>query len=198
MNIDKIVAAHKSQLITLHELTNSALATVEKIAELNLQAAKASLEHFKSEGPALQERLNARTGAMVDELNAFCREVGAPVDIKHFSSLWRITFTQDHPLQDLLFALMRLRGIHMLDNFPCYMTTAHSEQDIAAIKQAFKDAILEMQASEFLPRGAGTTSPSLDTAAPPVPGARLGRDPQGQPAWYVQNPSAPGKFMKVE
>lgn len=137
---------------------------------------------------------------MVEELNAFCRQVGAPVDIKHFSSLWRITFTQDHPLQDLLFALMRLRGIHMLDNFPCYMTTAHSEQDFDAIKQAFKDAIVEMQESEFLPRGAGAgaTAPSLDATAPPVPGARLGRDPQGQPAWYVQNPGAPGKFMKVE
>jgi len=45
MNLDKIVAAHKAQLIVMHEMTSNALAAVEKIAELNLQAAKASLEH---------------------------------------------------------------------------------------------------------------------------------------------------------
>jgi phasin family protein len=45
MNLDKIVAAHKVQLIAMHEMTSNALAAVEKIAELNLQAAKASLEH---------------------------------------------------------------------------------------------------------------------------------------------------------
>ena len=165
---------------------------------LALAAAKASLEHLKAHGPALQERLNVRTGAMVDELNAFCREVGAPVDIKHFSSLWRITFTEDHPLQDLLFAMIRLRGVHLLDNFPCYLTTAHTDDDIAIIKKAFKESIEEMQESEFLPRRIDASKAALDVSKPPVPGARLGRDPQGKPAWYVQNPAEPGKFMKVE
>ena len=33
--------------------------------------------------------LNARTAAMVDELNAFCDEVGAPIEIKHFASVWK-------------------------------------------------------------------------------------------------------------
>jgi hypothetical protein len=31
-----------------------------------------------------------------------------------------------------------------------------------------------------------------------VPGARLGRDANGNPGWFVANPEAPGKFMKVE
>ena len=33
---------------------------------------------------------------------------------------------------------------------------------------------------------------------PPVPGARLGRDPNGNPAWYVPNPAEPGKFVKLD
>lgn len=45
MNVDKIVAAHKARLIAMHEMTSNALAAIEKIAELNLQVAKASLEH---------------------------------------------------------------------------------------------------------------------------------------------------------
>jgi hypothetical protein len=31
-----------------------------------------------------------------------------------------------------------------------------------------------------------------------VPGARLGRDADGQPGWFVANPDSPGKYMKVE
>jgi len=34
-------------------------------------------------------------------------------------------------------------------------------------------------------------------AVPPVSGARLGRDPEGNPAWYMPDPSRPGKYLKV-
>src|SRR5690606_29026299 len=96
---------------------------------LALAAARAVLEHLKREGPALQERLNARTAAMADELNGFFVEVGAPIAIRQFASLWKTQFLEEHPLQDLLFAMMRSRGVHILDNFPCFFTTAHAEAD---------------------------------------------------------------------
>ena len=32
---------------------------------------------------------------------------------------------------------------------------------------------------------------------PPVPGAMLGRDPEGNPAWYVTDPERPGKYLMV-
>ena len=37
----------------------------------------------------------------------------------------------------------------------------------------------------------------LDAARPPVPGARLGRDPAGQPAWFVPKADQPGKYVKL-
>ena len=118
---------------------------------LALAAAKASLLHLKQQGPQLQEQLNLSTAAMADELGAFCREVGAPIEIRHFGSLWRVAWLEEHPLQDLLFAMMRSRGVHILDNFPCFMTTAHTPQDIATIKSAFRESVAELQAAEFLP-----------------------------------------------
>ena len=78
--------------------------------------------------------------------------MGAPIHVVHFASVWKTTFTEDHPLQDLLFAMMRSRGIHMLDHFPCFLTTAHTPADIAAIKTAFKESIRELQEADFLPR----------------------------------------------
>ena len=165
---------------------------------LALAAAKAVLEHLKHEGPALQERLNVRTAAMADELNGFFVEVGAPIAIKQFASLWRTQFLEDHPLQDLLFAMMRSRGVHILDNFPCFFTTAHGEADFRQITEAYKASVLELQEAGFLPRNVPAAQTVMDAARPPVPGARLGREPDGRPCWFVPNPAQPGKYLKVE
>ena len=94
--------------------------------------------------------------------------------------------------------MMRSRGVHILDNFPCFFTTAHTESDFARIADAFKASIDELQASGFLPKPKATTQTVMDATAPKIAGARLGRDPQGQPAWYAPNPEAPGQYMKVE
>lgn len=164
---------------------------------LALAAAHAVLEHLRVAGPALQDDLNARTAAFVQELNAFCRSVGAPIEITYFSSVWKLNFTEDHPLQDLLFAMMRSRGIHILDNFPCFFTTAHGTAEFEAMLKAFRDAVLEMQEAEFLPRRRNYEEHTLDAARPPVAGARLGKQPDGSPAWFVPNPDSPGKYMMI-
>jgi amino acid adenylation domain-containing protein len=165
---------------------------------LALAAAKAVLEHVRDAGAALQERLNARTAAMADELNGFFVEVGAPIAIKQFASLWRTQFLEDHPLQDLLFAMMRSRGVHILDSFPCFFTTAHAEADFRKVTQAYKESVLELQEAAFLPRNVPAAQTVMDAANPPVPGARLGREPDGRPCWFVPNPAQPGKYLKVE
>jgi amino acid adenylation domain-containing protein len=165
---------------------------------LALAAAKASLTEMKRQGEALQRELNLHTAAMAAELTAYCKEVGAPIAVRHFASLWRVTWLEDHPLQDLLFAMMRIRGIHILDNFPCFLTTAHSADDIARIKRAFKEAVAELQDAEFLPAARKPAATVADASMPPVPDARLGRDKDGRPTWYVPDPTRPGKYVKLE
>ncbi|WP_242524970.1 polyketide synthase [Lysobacter changpingensis] len=164
---------------------------------LALVAAKAVLEHFKADGGELQKRLNAKTEALAADINAFCADVGAPVSVKQYASAWKTHWHEAHPLQDLLFASMRMRGIHILDNFPCFITTAHSDEDIARIATAFKEAVAELQDMELLPRRAATPKTVMDASRPVVPGARLGREPDGTPAWFVPNPEQPGRYMKV-
>jgi glutamate-1-semialdehyde aminotransferase/acyl carrier protein len=163
---------------------------------LALAACKAALQYLKAQGPGLQEELNARTARLAGELNAHFARVSAPIAIKHFGSLWKTIFTQEVPFADLMFCMMRDRGVHILDGFPCFLTLAHSEADVALIVRAYKDSVAEMQEAGFLP--GGEKAPSLDPAAPPRPGARLGRDPHGNPAWYVPHETEPGKYVKVE
>jgi glutamate-1-semialdehyde aminotransferase len=166
---------------------------------LALAAAKAVLTHLKQQGPELQRRLNERTAQFVAELNQHAQSVEAPIELKSVASLYRITYTSEQQFGDLLFYMMRDRGVHIWDGFPCFFTTAHSEADFAHIARAFKESVAEMQESGFFPerqRKAAAAAP--DPNLPPVPGARLGRDPSGNPAWFVPNPSNPGQFVKFE
>ncbi|MDN8616773.1 polyketide synthase [Variovorax ginsengisoli] len=165
---------------------------------LALAATRTALELLKQDDNKLQTKLNLHTAAMADELSAYCREVGAPLEILYFSSLWRVNWLEDHPQQDLLFAMMRSRGVHVLEDSPCFMTGAHTQEDIATIKSAFKESLSEMQDSEFLPRRAVAKSSYVDPNQPPVPNARLGRDRDGQPAWFVPNPAAQGKYIRLQ
>jgi len=76
------------------------------------------------------------------------------------------------------------------------MTTAHTQEDIAHIKTAFKESVAEMQEAELLPRRAQVAP--FDASHPPMPSARLGRDREGQPAWFVPDPATQGKFIKLQ
>jgi glutamate-1-semialdehyde aminotransferase len=164
---------------------------------LALAAAKAVLGHLRTQGSRLQEDLGARTSAMVGEINQFCAQVGAPLSVKHFGSVWKTQFLEDHPFQDLLFGMMRSRGVHILDNFPCFLTTAHDEADCRQIVQAFKESVVQLQDAEFLPRKVATPFAARAGGPPGVAGGRLGREPDGSPAWFVPNPEQPGRFMRL-
>lgn len=44
---------------------------------------------------------------------------------------------------------------------------------------------------------AAAPAPQMDADRPLVPGARLGRTPEGEPAWYLPDPQRPGSYLKV-
>ena len=94
--------------------------------------------------------------------------------------------------------MLRGRGMHILDNFPCFFTTAHTDADIAAVVEAFKEAVREMQeAGSSAASAKESDRGQLDANQPPVPGARLGRDADGKPAWFVPNPERARQVHEV-
>ncbi|HEX7844045.1 MAG TPA: aminotransferase class III-fold pyridoxal phosphate-dependent enzyme, partial [Kofleriaceae bacterium] len=139
---------------------------------LALAAARAVLAHMRDAGPALQDQLTARTAAMVGQINGFMAGVGAPFKLNTFASLWRNVFTEDLPYGDLIYTMLRDRGIHILDNFPCFLTTAHTDDDIAAIVAAYQAAATEMQASGFFPAARVPVAVSAEAGVPGMPGFR--------------------------
>lgn len=117
---------------------------------LALAAARASLKHMKDSGPRLQEGLNARTASLVEEINHFCRERSIPFSLVHFASLFKPRHDPSEPHMDLLYHLLRFKGVHIYDGFPCFLTEAHAPEDIQFVADSFKESLDELVNHGFI------------------------------------------------
>lgn len=123
---------------------------------LALAAAEAVLVHLKAQGPALQQRLNERTAYFAERLNTFFQRQHVPVRVAYFGSLLRFLSQGD---LDLLYYYLLDRGVYIWEGRSCFLSTAHTDQDIEALIQAVKESIQEMRAGGFLPQGMPPSDP---------------------------------------
>ena len=166
---------------------------------LALAAGKASLQYMKEQGPALQEGLNKLTAYLAGELNAICESTGIPLYSPSFGSLWKIKFKDELPYGELLFTLMRNKGIHIWDLFPCFLTASHTKAEVDKIIDAFRESVNEMIESGFFPSKKAETKEEFNPfMESPFPGARLGRDKDGNPGWFIVDSNNPGKYLQVK
>lgn len=172
---------------------------------LALAASKASLIHLKENGPKLQEDLAALTDSLATELNLYFEKQSLPMAINHYKSLWRLSILEEIPYSELVFVLMRLKGIHIWDGFPCFMTTAYKDEDVTHLINTFIESVEELIAAgifksevntDEIINGSKTVAKPLNQ--PPVPGARLGMDEFGNPAWYIADAKNEGSYKKIE
>jgi glutamate-1-semialdehyde aminotransferase/malonyl CoA-acyl carrier protein transacylase/acyl carrier protein len=164
---------------------------------LALAAAQAVLGRLQREGPQLQRELNQRTTRLVQELRDTAQTLGVPLQVPHFASWFCLRWPAELPLASLFFAALRLHGLHVWEGRPCFLTTAHSDEDLQRIVQAVRRALIELQQAGLLPAPDGAETPTTTVDTPPVPGARKGRDREGREAWFVPDPDRPGKFLQV-
>ena len=162
---------------------------------LALAAARASLLHLKQQGPQLQRSLTAKAERLADALDTEFRRRQLPLSVAQFGSLWRIKFHQEIAYSELLFTLMREKGIHIWDGFPCFITEAHTDAEIDRAIALFRESMEEMIEADFF-QAVPAVADELNQ--PPAPGARLGRDQTGNPGWFLPDPDRPGKYLQIE
>jgi acyl transferase domain-containing protein/glutamate-1-semialdehyde aminotransferase len=160
---------------------------------LALAACWACLNHLNDNAPDLQRNLNQRTRQLAEAMSDFARRAGAPIRIPYFASWMCFSFPHDVPHASLFWAHMRSKGIYMWEGRPSFLTTAHSDADVDLAFKAFRETIVEMIQGGFLPG----ESPQEFASTPPRPGARLGKDRDGNSAWFVPDPDRPGKYLQV-
>ncbi len=173
---------------------------------LALATCKASLLYMKEKGESLQDELAFKTERFATELNNYIKSNNLPMEVVYYRSLWKLVTLKDIPYSELFFVLMRERGIHIWDGFPCYLTEAYTEDDVThliktsieCIQELVKVGIIKSDAS-FKPKVNGhSTTFTEELNQPPLPGARLGQDEQGNPAWFIADKDNVGKFVQIE
>jgi acyl transferase domain-containing protein len=117
---------------------------------LAMAAADAILEHLESSGPQLQQELNARTARLVDRLNELFQKYSVAIRAEHFSSLFIFTFSDDNKFLDLFFYHLIEKGIYVWEGGTCFLSTAHTDEDIETIVRAVEQTIRELTEGGFL------------------------------------------------
>ncbi len=136
---------------------------------LAMAAARAVLTRLAAEGPGLQERLNDRTTRMAASLNEFFAAECPDLAVDHCASLFR--FRSRASQLDLFFHHLVERGVYVWEGRTCFLSTAHTEDDVAAIEEAVRESARELCEAGFFAGGqrAATAATAVATPAAGLP-----------------------------
>jgi glutamate-1-semialdehyde aminotransferase len=132
---------------------------------LAMAAARAVLKYLKTQGFALQQKLNERTSQFVKTLNAYFEEDEVPVRMANFGSLFGPassgnSASSEEPTSgslDLLYYQVLDRGV-LLRGGGGFLSTAHTDEDIDYIIWAVKDSVEELRKGGFFPNYSATSA----------------------------------------
>ncbi|WP_414590455.1 aminotransferase class III-fold pyridoxal phosphate-dependent enzyme [Anabaena sp. CCY 9614] len=122
-----------------------------------MAAARAVLQHLKQEGIKLQQQLNHSTSKLAATLNAYFQAENVPMELVHFGSLFRFASTENI---DLLFYHLLEKGVYIWEGRNCFLSTAHTDQDIDYLIATVKESVDELQQGGFLLQSADICAPS--------------------------------------
>ena len=111
---------------------------------LAIAAAHAALKYIIQQGPALQQRVAHKADRFAGYVNELFKKYEVDIELPHFTSQMYLRVKEQAELANLLAFHLRYHGVHIVEGFPCYMTDAHSEQDIEHLKRAFTVSVEAM------------------------------------------------------
>lgn len=118
---------------------------------LAMAAVVAILDYLKTEGPVFQERLNERTARLAKRLNDYFQEVDAPLEVAHFSSMFRFYFADEFRFQELFYYHLINKGVFAWEGGTLFLTPAHTDEDVEVFIRSVKQTIEDMRSGDLLP-----------------------------------------------
>ncbi|MBA3772883.1 MAG: aminotransferase class III-fold pyridoxal phosphate-dependent enzyme [Ramlibacter sp.] len=143
---------------------------------LTMAASLAVLEHLENTDLGFYQRLNETTCALAGRLIKVFEEEGVDVTIEQFSSLFRFASTGN---LDLFFYHLLANGIYIWEGRNCFVSTAHTAQDIDQLVATVRTVCKELAPLGLIPvvdeapRRAGERKEAA-SPAPGAPGNRIG------------------------
>lgn len=117
---------------------------------LVVAACSAVLDHLEEQGPELQAKLAARTAGLVGRINREFTSRGIRYTVPSYSSWFYLDLASLDRLGSLFFHQLRVLGIHVIEGYPCFVTTAHSDADLERIVAAIGQTLDALQGAGIL------------------------------------------------
>jgi len=135
---------------------------------LTMAAAVAVLTHLNN-NPDLLPQLNERTARLVDSLNNYFEQTDLAIRVVNYGSLFRFVVAPELKWIDLLFYHLLNNGIFIWEGRNCFLSTAHTDQDLERVLVAVKDSVEKMRAGDFLPGPVSTSTRDQNLAVNSTP-----------------------------
>ncbi|CAH9058399.1 D-alanine--D-alanyl carrier protein ligase [Pseudoalteromonas holothuriae] len=113
---------------------------------LAMASAKAVLNEIKKRGAQCQADIADKTTYLKSTLNTFFEETNVPIKVESFTSLFRFRFNQN---LDVFFYEMLNRGVFIWEGRNCFLSDAHTNDDVEAIIAAVKGSVVSLQSAGY-------------------------------------------------
>ncbi len=117
---------------------------------LVLATLEAVLDKVIYEGDVFYPLLEQRTKRLVNTLNEHFKAHNYPISVVHFGSLFRFNVTGPG---ELLFYKLVTKGVYIWEGRNCFISTAHTDDDIDLLIKVVIEAVNEMYDDGFFPDG---------------------------------------------
>jgi glutamate-1-semialdehyde aminotransferase len=114
---------------------------------LTMALAQCVLEQLESGGAKLQSRLNDRCTALANRLNAYFQEQDVPIAVENFASVFRFKLAAN---LDTFFYYLLYHGVYVWEGRTCFLSLAHSDEDLEEAFSKVKSSIDHMRADAVL------------------------------------------------
>lgn len=110
---------------------------------ISVAAAHAALSEIERRGVAMQQELNERANSFAHHIREIFLRTKAPLMIQSCSSIFMIKTADSNPFSRMFNYFLRYRGINIRER-PCFISTAHTDEDFERTYEAFELAIDDM------------------------------------------------------
>jgi len=156
------------------------------IHPLSLVATNSVLDYYAEKGDQFVVKLTQLSHQMVEGLNSIFDKYNVDYWAVGFGSSWKIKLKEEFSNSGLLFALLRQRGILVLENQLCYVTDAHTAIDVQTTLSEVDKAVKLLVENEVVKGDLLLASDEwMSSDNPPFAGAKISIDKNGFPIWVT-------------
>lgn len=166
---------------------------------LTLTTANAVLNYLEDKGSSLQDGLAHLANTLVDGMNRIFEKYNVPYHAVNFKGLWKIKVKKDFQYSELLFTMLRERNIHIWENIPCYVTDAHTIEDVHFTLSKLEEVIQLLVEKKIIAGDLFLASDQwMSQENPPYEGAKISINDKGFPVWVNQEAYVESSVIKLQ